>query len=154
VGEASASSGARSARPHARDDGALFVSSRLVIPPDEVAIRVTTSGGPGGQHANRSLTRVIASFDVAASGVLRERDRAVLLERFGPAVRASAGRFRSQSANRAAALDQLARRLGEALTPRPARRATRPTRASRERRLEDKRARARVKDQRRRGEDD
>lgn len=131
-----------------------MISSRLVIPPREVDIRVTTSGGPGGQHANRSLTRVVASFDVAASEVLRDRERRVLSERFGPVVRSSAGRFRSQGANREAALDQLARRIADAVAIQPERRATRPTRASTRRRLEDKRARSRVKEQRRRRDED
>ncbi|MDE3064039.1 MAG: aminoacyl-tRNA hydrolase [Acidobacteriota bacterium] len=147
--------GARpAARAGSREDGALVISSRLVIPPREVDIRVTTSGGPGGQHANRSLTRVVASFDVAASEVLRDRERRVLSERFGPVVRSSAGRFRSQSANREAALDQLARRIADAVAIRPERRATRPTRASTRRRLEDKKARSRVKEQRRRRDED
>lgn len=141
-------------RAHVRDDGALVVNARLVIPADEVALRVTTSGGPGGQHANRSLTRVVASFDVKSSAVLSAHQRDVLAEQFGAVVRSSASRFRSQGANREAALDQLARRLGEALAPRAPRRATRPTRASRVRRLDDKRARSRVKEQRRRREDD
>ncbi|MFI5034763.1 MAG: peptide chain release factor-like protein [Acidimicrobiales bacterium] len=141
-------------RPHARDDGALIVGAGRVIPANDLTVRVTTSGGPGGQHANRSLTRVVVSYDVAAGTTLSGADRAALVARFGAVVRSSAGRFRSQSANRAAALDQLARRVGEALAPRAPRRATRPTRASTERRLDDKRARARVKDQRRRRDDD
>ena len=141
-------------RPHARDDGALVVGSRRVIPTEEISVRVTTSGGPGGQHANRSLTRVVASFDVDASSTLSDADRATLVERFGPVVRSSAGRFRSQGANRVAALDQLARRIGDALAPRTPRKATRPTRASRERRLDEKKARSKVKDQRRRRDDD
>ncbi len=142
------------ARPHVRGDGALVLGLRRVIPADEIGVRVTTSGGPGGQHANRSLTRVIVSFDVDASNVLSDADRARLLELYGPVVRSSAGRFRSQAANRAAALEQLARRLAAALAPQVPRKATRPTRASRERRLDDKRARSKVKDQRRRRDDD
>ena len=70
----------------ALDDGSLFIRSRLTIPSDEVALRVTTSGGPGGQHANRSLTRVVASFDVVESAVLSIADRALLLEKIGPVV--------------------------------------------------------------------
>jgi ribosome-associated protein len=140
-------------RAHALDDGSLLVGPGLIIPSDEIAMRVTTSGGPGGQHANRSLTRVVVSLEVAASS-LSEADRSRLTDRFGPVVRSSAGRFRSQSANRSAALDQLARRLGDALAPRTPRRATRPTRASTQRRLDEKRARSRVKEQRRRRDDD
>jgi len=141
-------------KAHARDDGSLAIGPRLVVPAADVAVRVTTSGGPGGQHANRSLTRVVVSVDVATAAALSEAQRATLREHFGPVVRSSAGRFRSQGANRAAALDQLARRLGDVLAPRTPRRPTRPTRASKERRLDDKRARSRVKDQRRRRDDD
>ncbi|HVB70544.1 MAG TPA: aminoacyl-tRNA hydrolase [Acidimicrobiales bacterium] len=141
-------------RAHARDDGSLVIGPRRLIPASDVAIRVTTSGGPGGQHANRSLTRVIASLDVEASTTLGGADRAVLIERFGPVVRSSAGRFRSQSANREAALDQLARRVADALTPRAPRRATRPTRASKERRLDSKKARSRLKERRQQRDDD
>jgi ribosome-associated protein len=154
VGEGTNAARDGTVRPHVRDDGALVVGSRKVIPAEEISLRVTTSGGPGGQHANRSLTRVIASFDIDASISLSESDRARLFERFGAVVRSSAGRFRSQGANREAALDQLARRVADALAPRVPRKATRPTRASRERRLDDKRARSRVKDQRRRRDDD
>lgn len=150
----STADGAGAERAHARDDGSLDLGRRLVVPAEEIAVRVTTSGGPGGQHANRSLTRVVVSFDVDASKVLSDDDREALIDRFGPVVRSSAGRFRSQAANRSAALDQLARRLGEALAPRTPRRPTRPTRASRERRLDEKKARARVKQQRRRHDDD
>jgi ribosome-associated protein len=96
----------------------------------------------------------VVSLDVDAATSLNDTERAVLIERFGPVVRSTAGRFRSQSANRAAALDQLARRLAEALTPRTPRRATRPTRASKERRLDDKRARSQAKERRRKRDDD
>lgn len=137
----------------ANDDGSLHVRARLTIPADEIELRVTTSGGPGGQHANRSLTKVIAGFDVTASKVLSDADRAMLLERLGPLVRASSGRHRSQSANKAAALDALARKLGLALVRQAARRPTRPTRASQVRRVDDKKARSKIKQGRRRVED-
>lgn len=140
--------------PHAREDGALFIRARLTIPSDEIALRVTTSGGPGGQHANRSLTRVVATFDVNESIVLSHTDRELLLEKIGPVVRSSAGRFRSQGQNRSAALEQLAEKIAVALTRLPPRRATKPTRGSKIRRVDDKKARGRVKEQRRRPTDD
>jgi len=140
--------------PRALEGGSLFIRARLTIPPDEVALRVTTSGGPGGQHANRSLTRVVASFDVRESQVLSNADRELLLEKIGPIVRASAGRFRSQGQNRGAALEQLAQKIAVALTRLPPRRATKPTKGSRVRRVDDKKARSRVKEQRRRPTDD
>jgi ribosome-associated protein len=140
--------------PHSLEDGSLYIRSRLTIPSDEVALRVTTSGGPGGQHANRSLTRVVASFDARASQVLTDADRALLLEKIGPVVRASAGRFRSQGQNRSAALEQLAEKIAVALTRLPPRRATKPTKGSKVRRVDDKKARSRVKERRRRPTED
>jgi ribosome-associated protein len=140
--------------PHANDDGSLFIRSRLVIPADEIELRVTTSGGPGGQHANRSLTRVVASFRVADSLVLNDADRTLLAEKVGTVVRSSASRFRSQAMNKSAALSQLALRIGEALERPTPRRATKPTRSSKIRRVDEKKARSRLKDQRRRPDED
>ena len=140
--------------PHALEDGSLFIRARLTIPVNEIALRVTTSGGPGGQHANRSLTRVVASFNVIESEVLSPADRVLLAEKVGPVVRTSAGRFRSQGQNRTAALEQLAEKIAVALTRLPPRRATKPTRGSKIRRVDDKKARSRVKEQRRRRTDD
>jgi ribosome-associated protein len=140
--------------PHALEDGSLFIRSRLTIPAEEIALRVTTSGGPGGQHANRSLTRVVASFDTRTSAVLSSADQAMLIDKIGPVVRASASRFRSQGQNRSAALEQLAEKIAVALTRLPPRRATKPTKGSKVRRVDDKKARGRVKEQRRRPTED
>ena len=90
--------------PRVLDDGSLSVGPRLTIPADEIALRVTTSGGPGGQHANRSLTRVVASFRVADSTALSATQRARVQSVIGDVVRSSAGRFRqpgSESRGRA-----------------------------------------------------
>ena len=130
-------------------DGSLHLRARLVIPAAEITLRVTTSGGPGGQHANRSLTKVVASFDVAASRVLNETDREMLLDRVGREVRASSSRFRSQTANREAALAALAHKLHAGLLRPVPRRPTRPTRAAQTRRVEEKKARSRIKESRR-----
>jgi ribosome-associated protein len=135
--------------PRVLADGSLFIRARLTIPSDEIVLRVTTSGGPGGQHANRSLTRVVASFDVEGSSVLSHADRDLLLEKVGSVVRSSASRFRSQGQNRSAALEQLAQKIATALTRLPPRRATKPTKGSKVRRVDDKKARGRVKQQRR-----
>jgi ribosome-associated protein len=140
--------------PRVNDDGSLYIRARLVIPSDEIELRVTTSGGPGGQHANRSLTRVVASFRVADSQALSAADRALLLEKVGTVVRSSASRFRSQGMNRSAALAQLATRIGAALERPTPRRATKPTRSSKVRRVDEKKARSRLKEQRRRPDDD
>lgn len=135
--------------PRVLADGSLYIRARLTIPRDEVALRVTTSGGPGGQHANRSLTRVVASFDVESSLVLSRADRELLLEKVGTVVRSSASRFRSQGQNRSAALEQLALKIATALTRLPPRRPTKPTKGSKVRRVDEKKARGRVKQQRR-----
>lgn len=123
----------------------LRVSRSLSIPLDEVEWRATTSGGPGGQHANRASSRVEVRFDVVASSSLGPRQRARLLERIGPVVRVSAGEDRSQARNRQVALDRLVSRLAEGLKTQPPRRATAPTKGSKERRLAEKRTRAETK---------
>jgi ribosome-associated protein len=120
----------------------IQVTSRLAIPLEEVQLRYSRSSGPGGQHAQKTETRVEAVFDVARSGTLSEAQKRRLTARAGPVVRAVAQDERSQSRNRELALD----RLGEALragvrVPRK-RRPTKPSAASRERRLEEKRRRA------------
>lgn len=137
-----------------RSDGSLYIRPRLVISADEVELRVTTSGGPGGQHANRALTKVVASFHVASSTSLSEAERAQLLEAVGAVVRSSASRFRSQAQNRSAALEQLAARIARGLVRETPRRPTKPTRASHERRIDEKKLRAKTKEQRRRPSED
>lgn len=121
----------------------------LDIPLTEITWRATTSGGPGGQHANRTLSRVEVQFDVAASATLGPRQRARLLERLGPVVRAAASDSRSQSRNRQVALERLASKLDEGLRVDPDRRPTRPTKGSKLRRVEDKRRHSETKRQRR-----
>jgi ribosome-associated protein len=140
--------------PRTNDDGSLSIRPRVTIPADEIELRVTTSGGPGGQHANRSLTRVVATFHVEASAALSDADKLRLIESLGPVVRSSASRFRSQGQNRRAALDQLASKLATALAPRTPRRATKPTKGSTVRRVDEKKLRGRLKEQRRRPVDD
>lgn len=133
--------------------GRLRVSRSLSIPMTEVSWRATTPGGPGGQHANRTSSRVEVQFDVARSSALGPRQRARLLERLGPVVRASAADERSQIRNRQLAMERLAARIAGALRVEAPRRPTRPTRGSQERRLQQKRRRADVKRHRRAGPD-
>ena len=128
----------------------LSVSRSLHIPLDELEWRFSASGGPGGQHANRSNTRVELRFHVATSPSLGPRQRARLLERLGPTVRIVVDAERSQSRNRALALSRLAERLSGALRVETPRTATRPTAGSRERRLAGKRRRSEQKRQRQR----
>jgi ribosome-associated protein len=119
----------------------------------EVTWRATTSGGPGGQHANRTLSRVEVQFEVNASTVLGPRQRARLMERYGPFVRASASDSRSQARNRQLALERLGEKLAEGLRVDPARRPTRPTKGSQVRRVEAKRRRSDIKRNRRSPDD-
>jgi ribosome-associated protein len=106
---------------------------------DELEWRFSGSGGPGGQHANTSNTRVEVRFDVAASPSLGPRQRDRLLERLGPVVRVVASDTRSQARNRELAVERLRSRLAAALRVDPTRRPTRPTLASKARRVETKR---------------
>jgi ribosome-associated protein len=128
----------------------LRVSSSLAIPVAELTWRFSRSSGPGGQHANTADTRVEVLFDVVGSPSLGPRQRARLLERLGPEVRAMASDERSQARNRELALQRLAERLAGALKVAKPRRATRPTRSSVERRLAGKRRQADRKAARRR----
>jgi ribosome-associated protein len=120
-------------------DGWLRVTPTCRIPLAELEWRTVRSGGPGGQHANTSSTRVEVRFAIAESMALGPRQRARLLERLGPVVRAVAADTRSQARNRELALGRLARKLAAALQVRPARRPTRPSRAAVEARLDAKR---------------
>jgi ribosome-associated protein len=131
----------------------LVVTPGLRIPIDELEWRFTGSGGPGGQHANTSNTRVELVWDIAASVAPGPRQRAILLDRLGATVRVVASDERSQSRNRDLALERFRARIAAALRIDPPRRPTRPTRASQQRRLEAKRRQGERKRDRR-GEPD
>jgi ribosome-associated protein len=128
----------------------LPINRHLSIPLDEIVVRASRSSGPGGQHANVTSSRIEASFDVAASHALGEGQKARLTARCGPVVRAVAQDARSQSRNRALALERLAGRIARGLEVQRPRRATKPTRASRTRRLDAKRRASERKSARRR----
>jgi ribosome-associated protein len=117
----------------------LQITGALAIPLDEVTVRASRSSGPGGQHANVTASRIEASFDIAASSTLSDAQKARIAARCGPVVRAVAQDARSQARNRALALERLAGRIERALDVPRARRPTKPTRASRTRRLDAKR---------------
>ncbi|MBD0347876.1 MAG: aminoacyl-tRNA hydrolase [Thermoleophilia bacterium] len=123
----------------------IRVTPTLAIPRDEFEVRFSRSSGPGGQHAQRSETRVEAVFDIAASQTLTPTEKERVEARLGPVVRAVAQDERSQWRNRELALERVAAQLREALRPRRARRPTRPSAAAREQRLTEKRRRAEVK---------
>ena len=118
---------------------ALRIDDRLSIPLAEIELRASRSSGPGGQHANVTASRIEAVFDVCASGVLDEAQRARLLERAGPQVTAVAQEARSQARNRELALERLAEKIAACVAVPRNRRPTKPSRAARRRRLERKR---------------
>jgi len=120
-----------------------------VLPPAEIELRFSRSSGPGGQHANTAETRVEAIFDVAASGALSDAQKRRVIAKAGPVLRAVAQDERSQWRNRELAVERLVEALRTALHVERRRVATRPTAASRERRLETKRRRSQVKRDRR-----
>jgi ribosome-associated protein len=123
------------------------------IPLGEIELRTSRSSGPGGQHANVTASRVEAVFRVHASS-LTDAQKARIAARLGPRVTAAAQDTRSQTRNRELALERLADRLAKALEVARPRHATRPTTASRRKRLEGKRRRSEVKRARRRPAND
>jgi ribosome-associated protein len=136
--------------PAAEPTGARLVVSRsCTIALSELRWRTSRSGGPGGQHANTSDTRVEIVFDVAGSPSLGPMQRRRLQERLGDEVRVVASDERSQARNRGIALERLRAKLAEGLRVDPPRRPTRPTAGATRRRLEDKRRRSDLKRSRR-----
>lgn len=129
-------------------DDDLRVNRSVVVPAAELDERFGPSGGPGGQHANRSNTRVELRFDVEVSGALGRRQKERIVEQLGPVVRIVVDAERSQARNRALARERLAIRLAGALRVATPRVATRPTRGAKLRRLDAKRQRGETKQQR------
>jgi ribosome-associated protein len=125
------------------------VTRSVTLPLDEIELRTSRSSGPGGQHAQKSETRVEAVFDVEASEALSETQKRRVIARRGPVIRAVAQDERSQLRNRELAVERLVASLREALRVERRRVPTEPTAASRERRLEQKRRRGQVKQLRR-----
>jgi ribosome-associated protein len=134
----------------------LSVRDGVVIPRDELTIRATRAGGPGGQHVNTSATRIEVVWNVARTRALTADQRRLVLSRLAPRVdadgdlRVVAADSRSQRQNRTAAESRLAAIVARALVVPKRRRPTRPTAASVRQRLDGKRRRADTKQQRRR----
>ncbi|MGN6588036.1 MAG: alternative ribosome rescue aminoacyl-tRNA hydrolase ArfB [Solirubrobacterales bacterium] len=128
----------------------LRINDRLSLPLHEIELRASRSSGPGGQHANVTASRVEAVFDVEASTALDDAQRARLLERLGPVITAVAQDARGQSRNRELALRRLAQKIAAGLRVQRKRLPTRPSRASKQRRLEQKRRAGERKRSRRR----
>jgi ribosome-associated protein len=123
----------------------IRVTRSVLLPVSEIELRVSRSSGPGGQHAQKSSTRVEALFDVETSNALTDGRKRRVVARSGNVLRAVAQDERSQARNRELAVERLVEKLREALAvPRP-RVATKPSSAARRRRLEEKRRRARTK---------
>jgi ribosome-associated protein len=111
----------------------------------EIAFRFSRSSGPGGQHAQKSSTRAEALFDVEESAGLTAAEQRRVLEKLGPVVRAIAQDERSQLRNRELATERILEQLREAVKVRRKRRPTKPSAASKERRLDEKKQRGRTK---------
>jgi ribosome-associated protein len=133
----------------AMDGESIRVTRSVLLPVAEIDFRFSRSSGPGGQHANRSETRVEARFDVESSRALTDAQKRRVVARAGPTLRAVAQDERSQWRNRELATERIVEQLREALKVERRRKPTKPSAASRERRLEDKRRRSQTKRMRR-----
>ena len=131
-------------------DDDLRVTRSVHIPRGELDVRFTTSGGPGGQHANKTATRVELRFDVESSTALGPTQKRRVVDRLGPVVRVVVDEERSQLRNRSIAEQRLVRRLADALHVARPRRATAPSRSAVEKRLASKKRRSETKAARRR----
>ena len=123
----------------------IRVTRSVLLPVSEIVLRVSRSSGPGGQHAQKSSTRVEALLEVEASTALTEMQKRRVVARAGPVLRAVAQDERSQSRNRELAVERLVAKLREALAVPRRRVATRPGKAAKERRRDSKQRRARTK---------
>jgi ribosome-associated protein len=137
----------------AMDGESIRVTRTVTLPVSEIELRFSRSSGPGGQHAQKSETRVEAILDVEASSALTEAQKTRVVRKVGPILRAIAQDERSQTRNRELAIERLVETLRQALRVERRRRPTKPTAASRERRLEQKRRRSETKQLRRPPED-
>jgi ribosome-associated protein len=127
------------------DGESIRVTRSVVVPLGEIDLRFSRSSGPGGQHAQKSETRVEAVFDVEASTALTDGQKRRVIGRAGPIIRAVAQDERSQSRNRELAVQRVVEQLREALRVERRRVATKPTAASVKRRLDSKRRRSETK---------
>jgi ribosome-associated protein len=139
------------------DSAVLRINGRVAIPRGELRFQASRSGGPGGQHVNTSSTRIELWWDIASSAALTEEQRARLLERLATRLdgegrlRLVSSAHRSQLQNREAVTERLRSVVAEALKVAKVRKATRPTRASKERRLVEKKQRGETKRRRQKG---
>jgi ribosome-associated protein len=127
------------------DSESIRVTRSVVLPRSEIELRTSRSSGPGGQHAQKSETRVEAVFDVEASNALSDAQKRRVVAKAGPVLRAIAQDERSQLRNKDLATERVVESLREALRVPRRRVPTKPSAASRERRLEQKKRRSQVK---------
>lgn len=127
------------------DGESIRVTRSVVLPLSEVRFRTSRSSGPGGQHAQKSETRVEALFDVEASAALSDAQKRRVTRRAGPVLRAIAQDERSQLRNRELAVERLVEQLRSALRVERKRVPTKPTAAAKERRLQGKKRRSETK---------
>lgn len=132
-------------------DGSLEIDRDLTIPATELTFRASRSGGPGGQHVNTTSTRVEVTWDVGASSVLTDAQRALLLRRLasrldsGGVLRLTSAKTRSQARNREDVTERLRSLIARALVPPKPRKRTKPPRSSKEKRLKEKKKRSETK---------
>lgn len=132
----------------------LEIDANTQIDESELSFKASRSGGPGGQNVNKLNTRVTLLFDVAGSPSLSDEQKRRILRGLATRIdkrgvlRVVSQRFRTQKANRQAAVERFVRLLAEALTPKPVRRRTKVPARARQRRLDDKKHRSRLKQQR------
>jgi ribosome-associated protein len=123
----------------------IRVSRSVRLPLAEIAFEYSRSSGPGGQHAQKSETRVVAVFDVESSSALTATQKRRVVARAGPVLRAVAQDERSRTRNVDLALERLVGQLREALRVERKRVPTKPSAAARERRLQEKKRRGETK---------
>jgi len=123
----------------------IRVTRSVDLPLAEIELRTSRSSGPGGQHAQKTETRVEAVFDVERSSALSDVQKRRVVRRAGPMLRAIAQDERSQARNRELAVERLVAQLREALKVPRRRRPTKPSQAAVERRLEQKKRRSQTK---------
>jgi len=133
------------------EENQIFINEQLSIPLSELGFRFSTSSGPGGQHANRAMTRVTLLFDIVNSPSLTEAEKERLLQKLAPrlnkegVLQIDVQDSRSQHQNRETAVSRFQELLAKALKKRKRRRETKPTLESKEKRLEEKKKRGKLK---------
>jgi ribosome-associated protein len=132
-------------------EAGLLIANGLVIPQADLSFTMARSSGPGGQHVNKTETKVTLSFDLAGTSALNEEQKAVLRESLATRInkagelRVSSQRHRSQKSNREAAIERFTDLVRQALEPRRERKATRVPKKAQKKRLEEKRRTAEKK---------